>query len=121
MKSFAIIILVLAVVILLAGGIFLGFGYFSLKADLSKTQADLKSMQIKYNVIFFNKLFIEKVLLAQSSVSYQDRLALEKAVQETQDKDIQDQWAKFLSSTTEVQAQQTTMQLLKTLAEKLAS
>lgn len=121
MRNFSIIILVLAVVVLVAGGVFLGWGYFSLKQDLNKTQSDLKSMQIKYNVIFFNKLFIEKVLLAQTAVSYQDRLALEKAVQDTQDKEIQDQWAKFLSSTTENQAQQTTMQLLQLLANKLAS
>jgi len=112
------IAVILTVTILLAGNIFFAVLYVNSQKKINSSNNSLTSSHINFSVINFNKLFVEKVLRSQGSVSDDDRLILEKAATDTNDAEIIAEWHKFLVSTNENKAQASTLALLKLFADK---
>lgn len=108
-KIIILINLVIIVIILLASNAFFAIKYFSVQQRLDEV---LGSIQTNDKIKFFNNVFIDKVLKAQGPVSYEDRLILENAVVDTNDKKIIDQWHLLLESQTEAEAQKGVVDLL---------
>jgi hypothetical protein len=115
-KPRAILIIIL---ILLASNIFFGFKYFSVVKELRQTQTALETQVINDKVLEFAKLFIEKVLKAETEVDFETRLKLENAVRNLNDEQILSQWQKFVDSKTEVDAQTEVKNLLEMLINKI--
>jgi len=112
-------ILIVLISVLMAGNIYSGVSYFFAQRNLQATELRLKTQQNNERVIDFAKLFIEKVLKAQSEVSFEDRLKLETAVRNLKDTEILDQWEKFIGSKTEKEAQDAVKDLLALLINKI--
>ena len=111
------IILIILIILLLAGNIFLGVEYYSIKVQLQKVAV---TSEVNSSILAFDKLFVDKVLKSQGETSYQDRLSLENAVVNTKDSTIIDAWHNFLASTTEADAHARVLVLLDLFAAKLA-
>lgn len=107
------------VLILLAGNVFWGVKYFSLQKELQETQAGLETQKLNEKVLEFTKLFIEKVLKAETEVDFETRLKLENAVRNLDDEEILVQWQKFVESRTEAEAQNEVKNLLEMLINKI--
>jgi len=108
------IIILIAVILVVLVALFFGAKYFL----NSKNQITI-GCSVNKNILAFEKLFIEKVLEAKGEIPYEDRLNLEYSVAEINDQDITNGWQSFLASTTEVQAQQNVIALLKLFTEKI--
>jgi hypothetical protein len=104
-----LIILTIITVILLTCDVFFAVKYLFVQQRLDEI---LAFNQINSKIRFFNNIFIDKVLKAQGLVSYEDRLKLENAVMDTNNKDVIDQWHRLLDSQTEAEAQQGVIDLL---------
>lgn len=114
-------LLVIALIaVLLAGNIFLGIEYFTRQTELRQTQALLETRSTNDKVIKFTKLFVNKVLKAQSEVDFETRLRLENAVRDLNNEEILTQWQKFTDSKTEAEAQIQVKNLLEMLVNKIS-
>jgi len=107
-------------IILIAVCVFLIAEYFILYNENKSLRVAVAEQQLNGKVIVFNKLFIEKVLNANSEVSFEDRLKLENAVRDLNDSEILSQWQKFSSSESESDAQLQAKNLLDLLAIKIS-
>ena len=112
-------IALIIVLILLIGNIFFGYKYFALQKELETTKATIKTQQINEKILDFTKLFIEKVLKAETEVGFETRLKLENAVRNLGDEEILNQWQKFTESKTEAEAQTEVKNLLEMLIGKI--
>lgn len=112
-------IFLILILILLAGNVFLGAKYFSVVKELRQTKTALETQVINDKVLEFSKLFIEKVLKAETEVDFEMRLKLENAVRNLGDEEILNQWQKFTESKTEVDAQTEVKNLLEMLINKI--
>jgi len=110
---------IILVLILLAGNVFWGVKYFSLQKELQEIQAGLGTQKLNEKVLEFTKLFIEKVLKAETEVGFETRLKLENAVRNLNDEEILVQWQKFVESRTEAEAQNEVKNLLEMLINKI--
>ena len=92
--------------------------YFLKRAQPQEAQRPvvLRGDEEAYN---FAKLFIDKIMLSQGTVSFDDRLELENAVRAINDKEIFAKWQQFLKSKTNKEAQITTANLLNVLLDKI--
>jgi len=113
------IVFITIILVLIATNIIFLIKYFSLGKELKETKEFVKSQQINEKLLGFAKLFIEKVLKAETEVSFEDRLKLENAVRNLGDEEILTQWQKFTESKTEVQAQEEVKNLLEMLVDKI--
>ncbi len=111
-NSIIIIILLLAVALL-------GVKYYLDQKQLDLNQKTISACNLNKKIANFNKLFVSNVLQTKGEVSYEDRLKLENAAMETQDKEMIDGWHDFLDSKTEAQAQENTKKLLNMGANKI--
>ena len=107
------------ILILIVGNVFLGINYFSLQKELRQTQAVLETQKTNDKVLEFTKLFIEKVLKADTEVNFETRLKLENAVRNLEDEEILAQWSKFVESKVEAEAQEEVKNLLEILVSKI--
>ncbi|MBU4274949.1 hypothetical protein KKE19_04025 [Patescibacteria group bacterium] len=109
------------IIVVLAAGLVLSASqcYVSLQ-NLKAAESLLRTYQQNEKVLSFTKLFIGKVLKAETEVSFEDRLQLENAVRDINNEDILDQWNKFTESKTEAQAQEEVKNLLELLVNKIA-
>ena len=107
------------ILILLAGSIFFGFKYFSVQKELNQVQTSLETQKTNEKVLDFAKLFIEKVLKAETEIDFETRLKLENAVRNLGDEEILEQWNKFVNSKTEAEAQEQVKNLLEMLIDKV--
>lgn len=103
------IALAIILILILAGNIYFGVQYFSLRNNFSESN---QKASVHNRVAVFEDLFIDIVLRAEGEVSYEDRLKLENAAIATQDKNIIDSWHLFLASLTEEEAQKAVIELL---------
>lgn len=110
------IISIIIIIGLLASTAYFGFKYFSAQNQLDKI---FSVNRINAKIVAFNKLFVDNVLKNERDVSYENRVRLENAAVETQDKEIIDAWHSFLDSKTEAEAQEGTKNLLGLFAEKI--
>ncbi len=79
----------------------------------------METQEINEKVLEVSKLFIEKVLKAETEVDFETRLKLENAVRNLGDQEIMNQWQKFVNSKTEIQAQIEVKNLLEILVNKI--
>ena len=116
----SIIVLIVAVVFLVILSAFLSSQYFLMQNKIKTLENIESAKQFNAKVINFTKLFITKVLKAQNEVSFEERLTLENAVREIDDKEILTHWEEFVASKTEVDAQQNVKDLLEILLNKIS-
>ncbi|MCX6719810.1 MAG: hypothetical protein NTV36_01750 [Candidatus Staskawiczbacteria bacterium] len=95
-----VLIVILILKAIIAG---LGIGCFWYKSKLDKL-----------------KLLVEKILLGQGQVSFDDRLKLENAVREINDPEIFGKWQKFTNSTSDSETQQNVGVLFLAIINKIA-
>jgi hypothetical protein len=110
----------LAILILSAIVIVLGVQCYIEGQSLKIADNTIKTFQYDQKVLNFTKLFVTKVLKADGQVSFDDRLALENAVRNINDKTIFDQWEKFINAKTALDAQIEVKNLLETLVDKIS-
>lgn len=104
------------IIILLAGNMFLGFQYFTLKKEVEVTS---HNQVLNNKVISFTKLFVEKVLKTETEIDFETRLQLENAVRDLGNQEILAQWQKFTESKTEADAQTEVKDLLQMLVNNI--
>ena len=112
-------ITLIIIFIFLVSSVFFGVKYFAVQKELRQTQAVLEIQKTNEKVLEFTKLFIEKVLKAQTEVDFETRLKLENAIKDLKDEEILAQWQKFTESKTGVQAQEEVKNLLEMLVSKI--
>ena len=113
------LLVIAAVLILVAGNIFLAFKYSQAKNDLRVARREVATQKINDQVLEFAQLFIDKVLKAQTEVDFETRLKLENAVRKLGDEEILNHWQSFVASQTELEAQAEVKELLATLVNKI--
>jgi len=118
MKS-KIYLLIIIIIILLASNVFFGVKYFAVQKEVGQTQTALETQELNEKVLEFTKLFIEKVLKAETEINFETRLKLENAVRNLDDEEILVQWQKFVESGTESEAQNEVKNLLEMLIDKI--
>ncbi len=111
----ALIILILVGALLVMAG----WCYFE-HQRLVVAENTVKTFQYDQKVLNFTKMFIGKVLKADGEVSFEDRLQLENAVRDINDKTIFDQWNKFVNAKTSLEAQIEVKNLLEMLVSKVS-
>jgi hypothetical protein len=104
--------------ILLIITVFLATSCLIERTELARYREQLKNQQFNTKVVDFSKLFVEKVLKADTEVSFEDRLKLENQVRDLNDPEILAQWEKFTGSTTQDQVQSEVKNLLDLLVKK---
>ena len=112
-------IILIIILILLASNVFLGVKYFAAQKEFRQTQTVLAAQKTNEKVLDFTKLFIAKVLKAETEVDFETRLKLENAVRDLNDEEILTQWQKFANSKIEAEAQANVKKLLEILADKI--
>jgi len=108
---------VLVLAISLIGNAALGISLF---VAHKKVQEVEQSVHVKTKVLDFANLFINKVLRAQGEISFEDRLKIENAVRDTQDKEIYDEWQKFIGVKTEEEGREEIKNLLQLIVNKIS-
>lgn len=109
------------IILILAGAVIvLGVQYYIARQNLTAADNTVKTFQYDQKVLSFAKLFITKVLKADGEVSFDDRLALENAVRNINDKAIFDQWQSFINAKTALDAQIQVKNLLEMLINKIS-
>lgn len=112
------IIIIFVIVILILGNIFFGVFYFLQNSELKQIKKQLSAQQTNQKIIVFAKLFVDKVLLGRGTVSFDDRLKLENAVRDINDKEIFSRWQEFTDSKNDQDAQKAVGNLFKVLFTK---
>ncbi len=114
----AIVIIVAVLALSLLANFFLGMELFLQK---KKTQELAQSIHVRAKVLDFANLFINKVLRATGEISFEDRLKIENAVRDTQDKEIYDEWQKFVGVKTEEEGREEIKNLLQLILNKISA
>lgn len=110
---FSIIVILAATVVLLLGQ------NYVLRQNLKAAETTLKTYQYNEQILTFTKMFISRVLKASGEVSFEDRLQLENIVRDINNKEIFDQWQKFVNAKTALEAQIEVKNLLELLANSI--
>ena len=110
------IVVGVVLLMLFAGNVFLGVQLFLAHREIQKIKQD---QHLNASVLNFANIFIAKVLKAQGEISFEDRLKIENAVRDTQDKEIYDQWQKFVGAQTTQEGQEDVKNLLQLMVNKL--
>ena len=108
----------LLLLILLAGNLFFSIQYiYSIKADQVPVvdKGAQEVLQIKNSN--FLKLFINKVVKANGTVSYEDRVQLENDVRQIHNPALTTQWELFVGSKDPAKAEQAATDLMLILAD----
>ena len=112
-------ILTIIILLLIIGSAYFGFGYLNTQEELRQARTALENQKTNKKVLDFTKLFIEKILKAETEVDFETRLKLENAIRNLDDKEILEQWNKFVNSKNEGEAQSQVKNLLELLVNKI--
>lgn len=112
-------ILTIIILLLIIGSVYFGFRYLNAQEELRQARTALENQKTNKNVLDFTKLFIEKILKAETEVDFETRLKLENAIRNLDDKEILEQWNKFVNSKNEGEAQSQVKNLLELLVNKI--
>jgi hypothetical protein len=105
-------------IILLAGNIFFSIHYIeNLKAPEPINQTNAQIDRIK--TASFLKLFVEKVLKSNGTVSFEDRVQLENDVRQLKNHALIVQWETFVDSKTSKEAQMAAADLMVVIANNI--
>jgi hypothetical protein len=106
--------------ILLAGNIWFSVQYTSnIKEQADAQEQEQAISQKRFQIAKFLKLFIDKVLDTQGTVSFDDRVALEDGIRQLGDPALTDQWAAFVASKDTKSAQDSAIKLMSMLSNKM--
>lgn len=105
------------IIVSLLANVFLAIEVVSIHKKNGELQ---QSLHLHDKVLEFANLFTTKVLGAQGEVSFEDRLKIEDAVRDTHDKEIYDEWQKFVNVKTEVEGREEIKTLLQLIVYKLS-
>ncbi len=109
-------------IILLVMNIFFGIQYTqNLKTEDRFIEEQATRTEQRIQVAKFMRLFIEKVLSTNGTVSFEDRVQLENDVRKLGDEQIVKQWQAFVSSQDGEQAQQRAILLMSLLSNKMVN
>ncbi len=115
------LIVITVICLLTAITIYMSVECFLLAFELKTTKSELKVQQNDEKVKFFAKLFIDKILLSEGVVSFDDRLKLENAVRDINDEEIMFQWEKFTENNGDAEAQKIVGIILDLLIKKIST
>ncbi len=107
------------IAILMVGAVYFAVIYFLNRAELLQAQNQLIVQQANEKTLSFTKLFIDKIFLGEGTVNFEDRLKLENAVRDINDKEIFSGWQQFTQSKTDRETQTAVGNLLKLLFAKI--
>lgn len=107
------------ILLVLTGNVILVSKYATTKGQLENAESVLAERRYNEKIISFTHLFIDKVLKAESEVSFEDRLQLENSVRDLKDDEIIGAWNSFVNSKNEVAAQNAVKNLLGILVDKI--
>ena len=112
-------IIIFIIIVLLAGNVFFSGQWLIAKKKLKQRQSVAEIQNVNQNILNFTKLFIGDVLQAGQEIDFETRLKLENTVRELNDKEVLNQWNKFVNSETEEDVQREVKNLLEMLVSKI--
>lgn len=98
---------------------FFGIKFFFQEKRISGLEEELKLNKSGEKAAIFLDLFVRKVLKTDKEIFFEDRLILENAVREINDKDILEKWEQFTAGENEEQIQEGVKVLLEALAKRI--
>lgn len=107
------------IVALIVSNAFFAYSYFNSYKELKNINSAETKVELNAKVIDFTSMFIEKVLQAEEEVDFETRLSLENAVRDLKDEEVMNEWNAFISSKTELEAQNSVKRLLGILVAKI--
>ncbi len=110
----------IALGVLILGNIVFGYLYLTSLVTVRKLESEVESQQANSKIITFTQLFMEKVLGGNKEVSFDDRLALENAVRDLNDKEIFDSWQNFTKAKNSGEVQTDFYALFQLLLKKIS-
>lgn len=110
-------ILIIALILSLGFNVYLFSVLFMLKINQGEIGKSLKGFETNEKKVAFAKLFVEKVFLGKGDVSFEDRLLMENAVREINNKEILNQWQRFVDSNSENAQSEASALLIMLLAK----
>ncbi len=113
------LIIIIIITLALCGNVYLGMMYTLQRMETARVQRQFIVQQTNERALTFTKLFVEKILGETGEITFDDRLRLENAVRELNDKDIFSQWQKFVTSENDADAQHNTALLLSMLLNRI--
>jgi hypothetical protein len=114
------LLIVIIITLLIATNIYFVVMYTLSQFERSDAEAQLKTQKTNEKALFFAKLFIDKVLLGESTVDFEDRLKLENSVRDINDQKIFNEWQNFTKSQTDKEVQVSAGRLLDMLFDKVS-
>ena len=114
-------ILISVIVLLVIGNIIFAFTTFSSISKQKELEKKVALHEVNGNVLDFAQLFMEKVLLSDKEVSFDDRLQLENSVRNINDKEIFSAWQNFTNAKDQNEVQKDFYNLFDLLLKKISS
>jgi len=111
--------IIIVVIIFIAGSIYLATMCFLSGTELARIRQQLKAQETNEKVLLFAQLFVDKILLSDGTVNFEDRLKLENAVRDINDKEIFSEWEKFTKSQNDRESQSAVGNLFKFLLSEI--
>jgi len=107
-------------VLLVCLNIFFSIQYTQgIKQEDAKLEAEAAKTEVRLENSRFMKLFIDKVLGTNGTISFEDRVKLESDVRALGDEQLVKQWEKFVASTDSNEAQKNAVLLMSLLSSKM--
>lgn len=103
----------------LAANVYMTVRCASINAELKRERQLFKVQETNGKIIYFMKLFTDKVLSQSGTVSFEDRLKLENAVRDINDAPIFNSWQEFVNSESDEDAQKSVGMLFDLLISKI--
>jgi hypothetical protein len=107
------------IIMLLAGNVFFTWRWQRANQGLIEAKKIAESQKKNAGVSEFAKMFVANVLKSEGEVDFDMRLKLENAVRSLNDKEILEQWNRFVKSGNEADAQKEVKNLLELLVNKI--
>lgn len=92
---------------------------FMISKELKVANESIYTQQSDQKILFFAKLFVNKVLREDDEIDFEDRLKLENAVRDINDQEIFNKWQSFIVSKNSQEAQQIVADLFSILFDKI--
>ncbi len=106
--------------VLVVGNIFFAWTYVSSRVAVRNLEVATEKQKVNSKILSFTQLFVEKVLGGTKEVSFDDRLALENAVRDLNDKEIFESWQTFTKARDSAEVQKDFYALFRLLLNKIS-
>lgn len=113
-------ICVVIIVVLAVGNVFFAIDKVKIQKELDLTRVEIRGQERSKEISAFLKLFVSKVIMAKDEIGFEDRLELENAVRDLNDKQIFEAWKRFVDSSGETNSQDNLKNLLRILVGRIS-